>query len=50
MNKTLQRVHSLVFGPGCGRDKENLVPLFQDILKFVNDNSTVSLVVDAVSF
>lgn len=48
MEKTLKRVHSLVFGPGCGRDKEKLVPLFQKVLNFINANSNVSLVVDAV--
>lgn len=49
MQKTFQRVHSLVFGPGCGRNLDSLVPLFKQILKFVNATPEICLVVDAVS-
>ena len=37
----------MIFGPGCGRDLENLVPLFKAVLMFVNNNPEVCLVVDA---
>ncbi|KAI1711786.1 carbohydrate kinase domain-containing protein [Ditylenchus destructor] len=43
----LARLDVIVFGPGIGRDKDALVPLFKKLWQYVKQNPKICMVVDA---
>jgi NAD(P)H-hydrate repair Nnr-like enzyme with NAD(P)H-hydrate dehydratase domain len=45
----INRIDSLVIGPGLGRDSEKLVPLIKSLLNRAKQDEKLGVVIDAVS-
>lgn len=50
IESSLSRLHTIVFGPGLGRDVSRLTSLLNDVLYLILKTPQLGLVIDAVSF